>query len=182
VPYRLRRASGADAELVWALLREAADWLRDRGSDQWSNWTTWEGPNGKVTRALAAGATWLLYDGEHPVGTVTLQREGDPDFWTDEELREPAYYLSKLVICRAYAGRGLGALLLEWSRDRANREGVRWVRFDAWRSNPGLREYYLSQGWAYVRDVDHPGRSSGALFQLPPAPMAPELATMLAED
>ena len=33
-----------------------------------------------------------------------------------------------------------------------------------------LQYYYVRNGWAFVRDVNRPDRSSGALFQLPPQP------------
>lgn len=182
MPYELRRASTEDSAAVWGLLAETVAWLRSLGTDQWSNWETWKGPSGKVTRAIAAGTVWLLYDGRTPVATVTVEPYGDPDFWTAEERAEPALYVSKLAVRRSHAGRGVGALLLDWVRDLAHRADASWVRLDAWRTNERLRAYYISRGWRYLRDVDRPGRSSGALFQLPAEPMRPEQAARLVEE
>jgi GNAT superfamily N-acetyltransferase len=169
--YRLRRATVADTGKIWSLLRETIVWLQSLGTDQWSTWTTWSGPNGKVTRAISAGSVWLLFDGSRLVATLTVEPYGDPDFWTTTERAEPALYVSKLAVRRTHAGRGIGALLLEWTRDLARQSEANWVRLDAWRTNRQLRTYYVDHGWHFVRDVDHPGRKSGALFQLPAAPL-----------
>lgn len=179
MPYELRPAGEADTSAIWALIREAVDWMRSIGSDQWSNWRSWRGPNGKVTRAIAAGHVWILIDGSAVIGTVTVEPDGDPDFWTPAERAEPALYVSKLVVARSHAGQRLGEALLEWTRETAASQGRTWVRLDAWRSNYQLRSYYISRGWEWLRDVDAAGRSSGALFQRPAGPAPAELRHLI---
>jgi GNAT superfamily N-acetyltransferase len=180
VPYALRQATPSDVDEVWRLIHDSIRWLRSIGSDQWDTWRTWGGPDGKIARAIAAGHLWLMFDDEDLVATITVEPFGDTDFWTPDELAEPALYVSKLAVRRDVAGQELGALLLAWVRDRAYRDGARWVRLDAWRTNDKLHAYYRRRGWTYVRDVDQPHRSSGTLFQLPPEPMPPELASLIA--
>lgn len=175
MPYELRPAGEDDALAIWGLIREAVGWLRSIGSDQWSTADTWAGPTGKVTRAISAGHAWVLLDGSTVVGTVTVEPDGDPDFWTPAERAEPALYVSKLVVARSHAGQRLGEALLEWTRETAASQGRTWVRLDAWRSNDQLRSYYTSRGWEWLRDVADVGRSSGALFQKPAGPMPREL-------
>lgn len=181
MPYRIRRATVEDSADIWALLKETISWLRTLGTDQWSNWQSWEGQNGKVTRAIAAGSVWLLHDGRRLAATVTIEPYGDPDFWTEQERAEPALYISKLAVRRAYAGRGLGALLLNWARDRTYRSDADWARLDVNRGNERLRAYYLAYGWQHLRDVDRPGRQSGALFQLRGAPLGEDSSRLLEE-
>jgi GNAT superfamily N-acetyltransferase len=178
VSLAIRRAVAEDFDTVMALLADSTAWLRAQGLDQWSTSGTWPP---KVRSSLDRGDVWLLLDDGGPVGTVTVEPAGDPDFWTDVELGEPALYVSKLAISRDQAGRELGSLLLEWSRSRAYVLGCTWVRLDAWRTNTRLHRYYRERGWHYVRTCENPGRRSGALFQLPAAPLSPHVRRRLHE-
>ena len=164
----VRPAAVAELDVVMTLLRERIEWLRARGSDQWSTWESWEA---KIPPTLERGHVWLLLDDDRPIGTVTVDFQGDRDFWAEEECTEPAAYLSKLAVRVDYAGNELGALLTDWAIDYAYRRGCRYVRLDAWKANDQLHSYYASRGWRYVRTVDNPGRNSGALFQVPVKPM-----------
>lgn len=62
--------------------------------------------------------------------------------------------------------------MLAWAARRATRAGKPLLRLDAWKSNPGLHRYYLSQGFQLVRVVDLPHRRSGALFERPSSGIA----------
>jgi GNAT superfamily N-acetyltransferase len=181
-PYTLRRATLDDQDAVWELLHQTTRWLRSIGSDQWSTWRTWRGPDGKIARAIQGGHMWLLFCADELVGTVTIEPDGDTDFWTPDELTEPALYVSKLAIRRDHTGQELGALLLAWARQLAWDAGVTWVRLDAWRTNDKLHAYYRDRGWHELRSVHQPWRGSGMLYQLPPAPMPPELAELVGKD
>lgn len=96
---------------------------------------------------------------------IATSRDGDTDFWTRDELAEPATYVSKAAVSRRFAGRGIGALMLRWVCDHAAADGSQWVRLDVWKTNRELQSYYRRQGWTYLRTVEAPGRNSGALFQ-----------------
>lgn len=155
-------------ETAMGLLMQRIQWLRDRGSDQWATWEKWRS---KLGPALDAGDIWILWDGDEAIGTITVEIQGDPDFWTPEELAEPAVYVSKLAVRLDRAGKELGALLLAWSGDYAARRGCRYVRLDAWKTNEKLHDYYLARGWTHLRTSTRPNRRSGALFQRPAAHM-----------
>jgi GNAT superfamily N-acetyltransferase len=162
----IRRAIPDDTATVHAILRHAASWLHERGYDQW--------PDGspslsydQLLRQIGRGETWLVSDGRDPIATIAVTSQGDPDFWTPDELAEAAAYISKAAVVRSQAGKGLGALILRWVVDHAAEQGAVWARLDAWRTNHELHAYYLRQGWDYLRTVGPPHRRSGALFQRP---------------
>jgi GNAT superfamily N-acetyltransferase len=164
------RATPEDLGDVVQLLADAATWLHSRGFDQWQA----EGfavPE-RIARYVGRAEVWIVRgDDGQGVATVRVAGEADaPQLWTPAERAELALYVSKLAIDQAHAGEGLGALVLRWISDHAAQLGYRWVRLDAWRSNPGLHDYYLSRGWEHVRTGDLPGRNSTALFQRPAAP------------
>ncbi|GAA1747658.1 hypothetical protein GCM10009681_18540 [Luedemannella helvata] len=102
----------------------------------------------------------------------TVEVDGDPDFWTPAEREQPSLYVSKLAVRRDRSGHELGTLLLDWCRARAYALGYTWVRLDAWKTNTRLHRYYLDRGSHYVRTCENPRRRSGALFQLPAAPLS----------
>lgn len=175
----VRQAHADELDTVMVLLKERIEWLRARGSDQWSTWETWQA---KIHTALEDGNVWLLFDATDPVGTITLEYQGDRDFWDQAECAEPAAYLSKLAIRLDYAGHELGVVFTDWASDYAYRRGCKFVRLDAWKANEGLHAYYASRGWKHLRTVNTPGRNSGSLFQLPVRPMRRSQRARLQED
>ena len=82
----------------------------------------------------------------------------------------PAMYTSWVIDGRAWPrmsairGANVGAALIDWAARRAQSDGRKWIRLDAWRSNRGLWQYYLDRGFDLVRVVDDPS-GSGACFQ-----------------
>jgi GNAT superfamily N-acetyltransferase len=176
--FSARQACPDEFGVVMELLDDSISWLRGKGLDQWSGWRAW--PT-KMDPSLRRGDVWLLCDGNDLVGTVTVELAGDPDFWTEAELAEPAAYVSKLAVRRSHAGRELGSLLLDWASDHAFRHGCRWVRLDAWKTNPGLHDYYLDRGWTYLRTSSDPRRLSGALFQTAARPLPPASRALIRE-
>jgi GNAT superfamily N-acetyltransferase len=166
--FRLRLASSDDLSSVLDLIDGAADWLRSRGTNQWQRpWPSREERDRRVHDSLLSGETWLLWDGDTPLATVTVSPTPDDLLWTPRECTEPAAYLHRLVVDRAHAGHGIGAHLLDWAGERARREyGARWIRIDVWADNYALHRYYLRQGFRPVRrSARVPGYPAGALFQ-----------------
>jgi GNAT superfamily N-acetyltransferase len=165
--YYIRPAREHDLGEIMELLEERVRWLRERNSDQWADVTEWR----PVLRFLIRRRhTWVLVrndDQDEIVGTVTVLRDPDVDFWLDRERARPALYLSKLATARHRAGHGLGERMLEWAIDKAAREKCKIVRLDVWRASPGLHEYYKKLGWRHVKTVELGHRRSGTLFAHP---------------
>jgi GNAT superfamily N-acetyltransferase len=163
-PYVMHRASTTDLPEVMALLDERTRWLRGRGSEQWNTGRNFETG---IVDSISRRNTWLLRDDGASIATLTLTSDGDPDFWTPEELREPALYLGKMASAVRRSGEGLGSLMLSWAQDWTARSGFDSLRWDVWRTNEQLQNYYRSVGGRYVRTVHVAGRWSGALFEIP---------------
>ncbi|MGQ4333205.1 GNAT family N-acetyltransferase [Streptomyces hayashii] len=138
-----------DVAKLLAFREEAASWLRDLGSDQWSR----PYPADKLLATIEAGTVFMLRDGHTTAGTITLTPDAEDGLWTDEELSEPGMFVNKLTVGREYAGQNLGGRLLNWAGDRAHRASARWLRLDAWTTNKALQRYYLEQGFEHVRTV-----------------------------
>jgi GNAT superfamily N-acetyltransferase len=161
-----------DLEMITGIIDGAADWLRtNKDTDQWARpWPSADGRRERISYGLKWGRTWTAWDDETNTvaATVSTEDEPNPKLWTELEAAEPAAYVTRLVVCRDYAGLGLGAKLLDWAGSRAaNEYGARWIRIDVWTTNEALHEYYLDKGFKFVRYCSDPEYPSGALFQRP---------------
>jgi ribosomal protein S18 acetylase RimI-like enzyme len=173
--YRIRRAGRDDMEAVLRLYGSAADWLqKEKDTNQWARpWPDQTAMNARVAKGISDGLTWMVEDASTLVGTITCRERGTDYLWTPDELRDPAVYVSRLIVSRGYAGQGIGAALIDWAADRAARDWqANWIRVDVWTTNAGLHEYYKNQGFTHLRtkevatEWEYP---SAALFQKPTA-------------
>lgn len=158
-------AKGEDLSEVIAMREEASAWLANRGIDQWREpWPDYDSMAARILGSIRAGETWMV---RHPSGataaTVALDELADPRLWTEDERREPALYLHRLVVRRQWAG--LGSRILDWACTRAGVLGKRWIRIDVWTDNIPLHDYYLRHGFQHVRTLQLEDYPSGALFQ-----------------
>jgi GNAT superfamily N-acetyltransferase len=151
---------------VHTLLVEASRWLRTKGTDQWAApWPDENGRNERIIEAIAAGRTWIVWDGARAAATLTAS-PNHHGIWPDDAGRDPAVYVRRLTVSRRYAGRGLGGQLYDWAGLRASREyGARWVRVDVWTTNTRLHDYYHAQGFERCGRSPIAGYPSAALFQ-----------------
>ncbi len=166
-PFTLCRAGAGDFGAVIGLIEGARRWLRTKNTDQWSQpWPSEEDRRHRIREALQAGRTWIVWDGHTAAASITAQSE-DNGVWPKEMRADPAVYVSRLVVSRGYAGRSLGAQLLDWAAIRARHEyGALWVRVDVWTTNKALHAYYRRQGFTFCgfcESID--GYPSAALFQ-----------------
>ncbi|MGH8933655.1 MAG: GNAT family N-acetyltransferase [Egibacteraceae bacterium] len=161
-------ASPDDLDILLALRDEGARWLASLDIDQWSS--PWPSQDLMVEGMLCniqAEETFIVWDHTAAAATITVHRWANPDLWTESERAEPALYCHKLTVVRAYAGRALGAELIDWVCSRAVNSGATWLRADVWTTNDKLQRYYSDHGFDYVRTVVLPHNPSGALFQRP---------------
>lgn len=159
-------AGPADLDVILAMRDEASNWLKTKGIDQWTR--AWPDDDTQATRILAsinAGETWMIHDHDTPAATVAVDHYADPHLWTPGERAEPAAYMHRLIVARAYARIGLGAHIIEWIAVSAASQGLTWLRADVWTTNPGLQDYYTRHGWTHLRTVNVEAYPSGALFQ-----------------
>jgi hypothetical protein len=51
-----------------------------------------------------------------PIATITHRKYGNQKLWNACEQREPAVYISRLIVRRAYAGNHIGTALIDLGR------------------------------------------------------------------
>jgi GNAT superfamily N-acetyltransferase len=163
---RLRQGTTNDLQVIISLIEGAADWLRTKGTDQWSQpWPDRAGRDRRILSHLGSGKTWICWDRGTPAATITADPDEDP-YWPEPQRREPAIYIHRLVVSRAYAGEGLGAELVNWAGREAWRGyGALWMRVSAWTTNADLHAYYRRQGFESCGFHADDGYPSAARFQ-----------------
>jgi hypothetical protein len=126
-PFVLRLAVPGDLEVVHGLVREAAAWLRTKGTDQWARpWPDSAGHRERILNDLLKGKTWIVWDGAAAAATITIDTDeprdlNDQPVWPTHKRREPALYVRRVIVSRSYGGIGLGAGLLDWAADVAKK-------------------------------------------------------------
>lgn len=158
----IRPATPADIDTVIGVLDEAAAWWAERGNAAWRP-GHWDRPS--LASLIAAGRTFLAYDGEQVLGTFNLQW-ADRTFWP--EAAEDAGYVHRLGVARDGHGRGVGREMLAYAERSAREAGKRFLRLDCACESEVLRAYYTSAGFTHRGDRVIAGATRswcGALFE-----------------
>jgi GNAT superfamily N-acetyltransferase len=175
LPYKIRRGTPAQAEVIIDLITEASKWLRSKNTKQWAKpWPDAAGRYKRIEDDLSAGRTWIVWDGKVAIATITIDTavpvdDANNHVWPAHRQNERALYVHRVVVRRSHAGIGLGAELLDWaSRVAMSIVGAPLVRIDVWTDNWALHDYYLGQGFKFCESrnedelPDYPAR---ALFE-----------------
>jgi len=146
-----RPAEGEDIKTVFALLEEAAVWLRDKGIDYWQNWH--DPPEAHirwVKKGFDNGEFYLVQRNADVIGCFRLQWE-DTMFWGKRD--DAAGYIHSITTRRDLAGTGAGRRVLELVEARCVDKGKQFLRLDCGASNLGLCKYYESCGFVPVGET-----------------------------
>ena len=141
----IRLAKKEDLEEVLELLVNAAGWLRSKGTKQWDYYLTdLEGNKEEVVASIENDSTYIVEQDGKAIATLTLEsapNEWDMDIWGDQAGDDVAY-LHRLAVHRGFAGKGIGASLLDWAENAMRTSGKKSIRFDCIADNEGLNRYY----------------------------------------
>jgi GNAT superfamily N-acetyltransferase len=176
LPYVLQRASSPHLDVILELVEDTAGWLRGKNTNQWATpWPDRPSRDERIRQDLAGGRTWIAWDGSIAAGTITIDAD-DPVgpagnyVWPEYRRLERALYVRRVITRRqSHAGLGLGAALLNWASEAAQRQlGLPLIRIDVWTDNCDLHDYYRDQGFVLCEFRDPralPGYPSLALFE-----------------
>jgi GNAT superfamily N-acetyltransferase len=149
-------AVASDLERFIDLLEELADWMHERGIDQWPRGRARHGRD-YYKSSIDRGELHLAFVGDEFAGGLRLLQR-DPVVWPDAAVDE-ALYLYNLAVRRTFSGRGLGRALLAWAEQQAAASGRRYLRLDCVPGNMFLRRYYENAGFVARGQIDavYPG-------------------------
>lgn len=146
--FRVIPARKDDEKEVMELLVSAAEWLRDKGSSQWSGLLQGEDTH-NMREAIAQGHVFLFRQKAELAGVVMLLPEAsewDRRLWGDEGHGE-SVYLHRLAIDRRFAGAGLGRTIMAWAETGVSCPGKTKIRLDCVSENKALQSFYSGMGY-----------------------------------
>lgn len=139
---KVQFASIKDAEGIVTVLREAAGWMRLKGTPAWDTSVL---NRAFVEKSIAATETLIALNEGLVVGACTLSRS-DPEFWPDAP-EGYAANLHKLAVMRLHAGGSVSTLLIAECERIARQWGCAKLRLDC---HPNLRGLYERLGFTHV--------------------------------
>jgi GNAT superfamily N-acetyltransferase len=143
----IRQAMPQDAENVFGILREAAQWLEQSGMAMWRDD---ELLPARIAGDVEAGLFFIAEREGMAAGVIKFQLE-DSLFWPDVPRNQSAF-LHRLAVRRRFAGGGLSTALLDWAVERARTLGREYLRLDCEASRLRLRAVYEKFGFRHHSD------------------------------
>lgn len=154
-PWTVHDLKPADAPRVLAILREDAQWLKKKGSTQWSAFL--EGGEDIVAKRFAEGLVLLVERGGKDAATMTVQMHDD--FWDDLGRDDQAAWVQSLGIRPMFMGKGLGRAMIKFAESLARAKHKEFLRLDVVDRAARLKAFYAKHGFKELGVKDHQGQS-----------------------
>lgn len=153
----VRKLAVSETPTLLAFLKEAQEWLKAKGIEQWTHPFSEEAILDNVVR----GEVFVMIKTGKIKASMSLFPNQDP-YWGD--VKGSALYLHRLLVPRSQTGRGYGEQLLKWAENYTRDLGIPNLRLDCMASNDKLREYYQTRGFDF-KGVGKDKTGSYALFE-----------------
>ncbi|MGG1571686.1 GNAT family N-acetyltransferase [Fictibacillus sp. NRS-1165] len=144
------QASAEDTQEVMGLLVNTAQWLKSKGSTQWSELLEGKDVHG-MARSILEGDVFIFKNKESKIaGVVMLPQKAsawDLELWGEDH--QAAIYLHRLAIDRNAAGKNLGGDILNWVTNSISFSGKSVIRLDCIASNESLNRFYRGAGFTF---------------------------------
>jgi len=75
--------------------------------------------------------------------------------WRDKENGD-SLYLHRIVVSPTHTGRKIFEIVLEWAKEYAHSNKLKFIRMDTWADNPKIISYYQSYGFEFVENYTTP--------------------------
>jgi|GEM_PF-1884849 len=151
--FSLVQATDEHKPALGRVYEEVSKWLGSvpEANGQWQRpWPTPSERELSVNRSVDQGKTVVLLSPDDDVAlTATINTEGEPWLWSPDDRKEPAIYISRLMVDRTWAKRRLhlGARLLHMAEVEAVEQDYPYLRLSVWSSNYKLQGYYAQRGF-----------------------------------
>lgn len=149
--FRFYQARPENIKMIDKLLKEAALWLKAKGSLQWNG--ILEGKdNHDTASAINRGEVFYGTLNDELVGMLILwdrQSEWDAALW-GEDHGDDFFYLHRLNIKRDKAGKGNSHLMINAAKEYARKEQKKALRLDCIADNEFLNQMYLKEKFKFV--------------------------------
>lgn len=176
--FEMRPAVAGDQESIAEMVRVRMRWMRENSIPDWPR--TNEDVDAIASQAAGGQPVWVLVSPAGQVIGCTSVYEKTPEWgWTEEELRQSAYFLATSFTHPAYRREQPGRLMAWWALNRAAVNGFAWVRRGTFAHR--LMIYYRDvQGWDLVHTPERKGRTAYLMARR--AELMPEVSRVIKDS
>lgn len=139
----VRRLSKERIQVYLAMLLQRARWLESIRQPMW-NIDNLHPAN--FEKMYPGYMPYLIYRKNTVVGGFILLKQ-DRFLWSEEENKQSAFYIHKLVVKPEFAGRGYAHKSISRIKEMALREGVSYLRLDCYEDRAYLMKLYEECGF-----------------------------------
>ena len=147
----IRKAQHRDVQEMIRIIRQAQDYLRSQGIDQWQDGY----PNEEtLENDIKNGYSYVAVDEQSVKGTFALIFSGEPTYrviehgrWLSEDI--PYATLHRVAVAEEEKGKGLAGKMLEEIRKICTEQSVHTIRIDTHKDNASMRRMLEKNGFVH---------------------------------
>lgn len=144
-----RQSVTGDMDRNWEIIREARQYLKDQGIDQWQK----EYPNrASIEKDVENGNGYVLAERGRIIGYVCISFDGEEAY---EALRgawksnQPYAVVHRLAVDNAHKGKGLASLLFFHMEEQCRARGIHSIRIDTDMDNQAMKHLLGKNRYSY---------------------------------
>lgn len=144
-----RKASVADVGSIMDIIRQAQEYLRKQGIDQWQNNYPCEAT---ILEDISKEYGYVLTDGDEVIGTVAVIFDGDKNYniidgrWLTDG---PYTVIHRIAVLDTSKGKGLASVMLAHIDELSLKRGFYSLRVDTHEKNISMQKLLHKNGFAY---------------------------------
>ena len=147
----VKKAELKDELVIKEMLKQAAQWLQTKGSNQWSGILKGEDRH-DTAQAIKRGEVFIGKIDNQLAGMFVLwnqQSEWDEEFW-GKDSSDDYLYLHRLAVQRNFSSQGVAKQFLFEAKHYAEKKGNSAIRLDCIADNVYLNALYQDAGFTLV--------------------------------
>lgn len=161
-----RKAEEADVINIMNIIKDAQNYFRDNGIDQWQN----NYPNADtIYNDISNSNGYVLVENEKIVGTVAVVFTGEKTYdtiyngmWLSNEKYAAIH---RIAINSALKGRGLSAVIINNVEDMCKKRGIKSIKVDTHRDNSSMQSLLKKNGFQYCGIIYLEDKSERIAFE-----------------
>ncbi len=142
-----RRTTAADLGSIMDIIRQAQEYLKNQGIDQWQN----NYPStGTILEDIRKGYGYVLLENNRILGTVAITFDGDRnyDFIDGKWLTDSPYAaIHRIAVQSGYKGKGLASVIIGNIVRMCQDKGTQSIRVDTHEKNLSMQRLLLKNGF-----------------------------------
>lgn len=145
-----RKAEVADVSNIMIIIKQAQDYFKDNGINQWQN----NYPNSDTIKSdIINNNSYVLASNERIVGTAAVVFTGERTYDTiydGQWLSNNDYAtIHRIAVDSTLKGQGLSSVIINYVEEMSIESGIKSIRVDTHRDNTSMQRLLEKNGFSY---------------------------------